>query len=638
MLAIYARTSKDTKNLTIEQQKVLGVKYAISNNFEYKIYEDAGKSGYKIDDDDMNPFANRPAFSNLINDVKTGIIDKLWVYDHARISRNQYASAVIFRILLKHNIEIIIKNKTIDLKDPHLRFMLHVMEGVTELERFFIVDRTTRGLHQAINKGNRGYPKLFGYKKCGKDDNGRMIWQPVESEINDLKYIYEQYLGGKSLRNIAHELYDEINSHNKLLRYATKMSRFIKHYEYTGFALNMEGLDIFHKFYNLEIDNISVLLDKKYWVKSTRYPIEIISIENWIKVIERLHLNKVAKREQTVKSRSTKKDLATGIITCSVCNAKYFSYLTPYKRPNGEYYHYNYYKHHMALNNKVCSHRPKTIKVEKADEIFKTFYFFYYIVFSQANIFVKETLEKIRHDIQTMETKINSEEQSINKIKKQIAKLDDLLGGVSDINALTVTANKIAKLEEELSEKINILPNMKIELENQRSKYSKTELENTYLNIKERIINFFKEMNTEDRRNELLRIIKKCILFGNYLIIDTGDKVFLFDIDINNTFDESLLDDLDKDRIYKDYFLRNPSFKAPKKLLNGRPLIDINFNANKRLEEAGIPPLRKLVKDFLTKRLKINYDISTHTNIIYFIDLEIDYTNFGKEISLKKNK
>lgn len=48
---IYARTSIDREESTsIEQQKIAGIEFCKKNKYEYKIYEDIGKSGYKIDD------------------------------------------------------------------------------------------------------------------------------------------------------------------------------------------------------------------------------------------------------------------------------------------------------------------------------------------------------------------------------------------------------------------------------------------------------------------------------------------------------------------------------------------------------------------------------------------------------------
>jgi DNA invertase Pin-like site-specific DNA recombinase len=282
MLGIYCRTSKDSET-SIDQQKKLGIKFCVSHNFDYQVYEDEGISGYKKSDDDVDPFNNRPSFTSLINDIRSEKITQVWVYEHSRLSRNQYASAIIFNIFEKFDIELFENNKQIDLKDPQYQFMRQVMDAVSQLERNLIVNRTTRGLHNAINKGNRGYARFFGYKKIGKDDNGKSVWKSVDVEINDLKYMYKRFLEGVSLRQIVFELYDKQESNSELLRYATKISRFIRHYEYTGFVLNMDGLNILHQYERFEIENISVLLDRKYWVKSIPYPIQIISIEDWIK-------------------------------------------------------------------------------------------------------------------------------------------------------------------------------------------------------------------------------------------------------------------------------------------------------------------------------------------------------------------
>jgi DNA invertase Pin-like site-specific DNA recombinase/regulator of replication initiation timing len=573
MIGIYCRTSKDIGNLSIDQQKNLGVKFALINNLDYRIYIDEGISGFKINDDDEDLrklFTNRPSFARLVNDIEKKEIDKIWVFERSRLSRNELASAYIFRIFEKYNIELYENNKLINFKDPHSKFTRQIMDAVSELERSQIVARTTRGLYDAINRGSRGQPKLFGYKNFGKITEGKKlkaIWKPVENEINDMKYIYDEFLKGKSLRSISFNLFHISGKKqiNQLLRYATKISRFMKHCEYTGYALNMDGLAILHRYDKLEIDNISVLANKeKYWVKSIPYPVEIITIENWIKVIEKLHANKIIRKEGLNKSRKAEKDLATGIVSCSVCGIRFFAYQTLYKRPNGDKYYYHYYKHHQAINGTICSHKPKTIDVKKVDEIFKSFFFFYYIVFNEANVFVKDTMEKLRYDIRTIENKINSDERNRIKINKQIENLDDKLAFIEDNEVYELTAKKIISLRAEIQEKIDLISNLKIELEKLRNKLSQTELENTYINIKEKVISFFTEMDIEDKRNELLRIIKKCSLFGQHILIDTGNLLFLFDINLGITFDEKLLNNLNKDKIYKDYFINN-SQKKPRK-------------------------------------------------------------------------
>ena len=81
VLAIYARTSTDkAENSTIEQQVKAGIEFAGKNNMNPKVFQDKGISGYKIEEDEnKNPFENRPAFTQMIEDIKKGTIDAVWV-------------------------------------------------------------------------------------------------------------------------------------------------------------------------------------------------------------------------------------------------------------------------------------------------------------------------------------------------------------------------------------------------------------------------------------------------------------------------------------------------------------------------------------------------------------------------------
>jgi DNA invertase Pin-like site-specific DNA recombinase len=105
ILGIYVRTSIDKENTSIEQQKKTGINFSKKNKFEYQIYEDVGKSGFKIEDDE-NPFKNRQGLTKLIEDIENKTIDKVWVFEHSRLSRNEYSSFILNRIFQKYNITI----------------------------------------------------------------------------------------------------------------------------------------------------------------------------------------------------------------------------------------------------------------------------------------------------------------------------------------------------------------------------------------------------------------------------------------------------------------------------------------------------------------------------------------------------
>ena len=73
LCGIYVRTSIETDGTSIEQQADLGIKFCKAQGFEYEVYEDYGKSGYKIDDEN-DPFKNRQELTRLIDEIKSKII------------------------------------------------------------------------------------------------------------------------------------------------------------------------------------------------------------------------------------------------------------------------------------------------------------------------------------------------------------------------------------------------------------------------------------------------------------------------------------------------------------------------------------------------------------------------------------
>ena len=115
-LGIYVRTSVDKENTSIEQQKNEGIKFCKKNKFEYQIYEDVGKSGFDIDKN--NPFKNLSGLKNLIDDIEKKLIDKVWVWEHSRSSRDKFLSYFINEIFKKYKIIIYEKGIEIDLNIP----------------------------------------------------------------------------------------------------------------------------------------------------------------------------------------------------------------------------------------------------------------------------------------------------------------------------------------------------------------------------------------------------------------------------------------------------------------------------------------------------------------------------------------
>ena len=633
MLGIYCRTSKerDLVNSSISQQRNAGIKFAEENKFEYELYEDEGKSGFTTSDDDFDPFNNRPAFINLINDIKDRKIKKVWVWEHSRLSRNEYASAYIFRTFRKYNITLYENKKEYDLNDPIKDLNRKILDAVANYERHLIINRITRGLHKSINEGKRVYKKLYGYQNNGKDENGKASYIPVESEMNNYKYAFDKYMEGASLMKICLEIHKSYKIEKRQLpNYAYNLGKMLRGYQYTGYQLTLEGIGILKRFRKNEIENLKSLLNRKFWVKSFYYPVEIISIEDWVSICERLQLRgrklNVNKKERILRAS---KDIATGIIECGICGKKYYYHeqKSDKIRMNGERTLYLSYFHIATINSAICKQRPRSYKLDHINEIFKIFYFFFYVVFDNKNERIKESQRNIKQAQVKIKEKMAKFEKEIPVIEKRLTKYQKNLENPNlDDSLLEILLRNIKSSEDKLHE-INIeLSKLKIDFEIENDKFSKTEDEAAYYDVKEKVNGWFYKLNVEEQRNELVKTIDACKIFGHYLIIDAGKIVFLFDIKDNHKFDMNLLEKLNNDEIFKDYIV-NMTGKREAKKHNEKRILNINLN---RTEE-----IRMKVFQFMIKNFGINYDISEKSNLIAFVSFRglsfFDVETFGNE-------
>jgi DNA invertase Pin-like site-specific DNA recombinase len=627
MLGIYVRTSRedDKKESPIEQQKKAGIQFAVDNKYRYEIYEDKGVSGFKIANDDNDPFKNRPRFTDLINDIKAKNIDKVWVWEHSRLSRNQYSSAIIFNIFEKNNVKVFEKDKEFILNDPQSKIFRGVLDALAEYERSQIVGRTTRGLHNRIDQGKRTFGKLYGYRKSGIDPKGYQVLETVESEIENIKYGYKRIQEGATLRQLTLELYNN-KSFDRLesLRISRLWYKILRHFSYTGFELNMAGLEIMKKFDNFEINDLSVLNDEKYRTKSSNYPYQLIPIEKWIKVVERLRINRQMRKDG--KTRKASKDLATGIITCSGCGQKYYSH-THTSKKNGKEYDYVYYKHYAAMQNVIGCPQKKSFAVGNMNEIFKLFYFYFYMIFDNTAELLMETQRIIKGKKLKLTEQIKQLERNGKQLEKQIVKFNLALDDTDDTGEIKILARRISEAEENSKANYEDVTNLKIELEQLNEQYAGTETLNAYYNVKDRIINFFRIMNLEEQRESIIKAVKKCLVFQHHIVIDTGVVLFVFDTRIAHKFKDAMLSNLDKDAVYKKYIVE--------KLSDREQLVDINdlnwepLSVQEMFKDNEMTiyncKLTGAEKHFnmevsarLFKEYGIGYDVSNHLNVLFF--------------------
>ena len=589
---IYCRTSRfDEFSTSIEQQTNIGVNFCKFNNFEFTIYGDNGISGFKISDDDSDPFNNRPDFMRLINDIKTGGINRVWVYEHSRLSRNEYASAIIFNIFEKYDIELYEKNKKLDLNDPQFQMLRKILDAVSQYERHLIINRTTRGLHNAINKGTRGFSCFYGYEKNGLKPDGRKNWKPIQSQLDLIKLFYVEIIKGNTYKHTLYMLYDsQIITRAEFNSLSRQKFRILNHFEYTGYTFTHEGRKIYDKIICGEIQNVHLLNVEKYYVKCVPYPVQLISINDWFTIFEKniIRLHNIKERKKTFyKSAST--GFITGIVQCHCCKSKYYHW---YGKICGKYY--RRYKHSSTLLRKGdCAQFPKTIIFENGNEIFKIFVFSHYMLFDNSLSLMEEALFKIKAEITATQENISRISDDIIKSKKQLDKFNSIIDE-TDIDTIKVISKRIIEIEERIKSLSNEKFSFDIKLENLNNNYTGTKLEKVNYNIKDLINKFFTDMDDEERRVNIIKIVKTAIIFGQYILIDTGHQIYLFDLKRKYEFDYSLLK-LSKEEIKHEGFY-------------------IMTLDNKN---------RELIKAYF-ERLNIDYEITAdHTDIVNFTDLTV---------------
>jgi len=541
ILGIYVRTSVDSDSTSIEQQKEEGVKFCEKMKFGTpNFYEDVGISGFDVDKN--NPFKKLSGLKKLLDDIENRIVDKVWMWEHSRSSRDKFLSYYSNEIFKKYKIIIYEKGKEIDLNIPETEFLQDILTGYSILERNKIVERTRRGVYYSINNGIRGFRELYGYKKNGKDEKGYTIWIPVDSEIKKIRYLYEKYLEGNSINSIVIDLFKKV-SRNQLRDLSRRWSVIIRKFVYTGYNMTTEGLELYNKFKKGEINSIKELNNKKYYVKSVQFPIELVSIDDWINIIEKLQSNSHIYKNNN--RRRENSEIITGIVQCPYCELKYYCI-----DDKG----YLYYKHY---SNKGCKQKPKSVKVDKLNNLFEVFFFYFYLVYDDTKVLIEESQKLIKINQSEIKEKIKKIDSENKEINEQINNFKSIYKNTKDIKKLDLIIEKEIELKNEKEINNNSLSQLKYELEELQNKFDKDKLELTYYDVKETVVNFFEKLNNEEKRLLLIKIIKYCQLFGKYIVIDTGKLLFVFNIDKENILPEVIYNKFKKDKHFKDNFLNS---------------------------------------------------------------------------------
>ena len=268
-------------------------------------YVDGGYSGSNL---------NRPGIQKLISEIEN--FDVVLVYKLDRLSRSQRDTLyLIEEIFLPNKIDFVSMQESFDTSSPFGKAMIGLLAVFAQLEREQIKERTRMG---KIARAKAGLHHGAGYIPIGYTyQNGKLIVNPYEAE--QVRKIYEWYLGGLSLQSIV----DRLHENGYTNRYSsyntwTSVRNILSNITYTG------------KF--------------RYGEVTVENAHEAIITAEQFQAVQAMRL----RRQEIYGNRAFQaKHLLVGMTFCGHCGARY------YLRSAGEYQYYSCYSRTKQVKSMI---------------------------------------------------------------------------------------------------------------------------------------------------------------------------------------------------------------------------------------------------------------------------------------------
>ena len=172
-----------------EQEKRLRAMCEYKGYEIYKVYEDAGISAKTGN--------TRPAFEELLEDIKDKKCNTIVVLKLDRLTRSVFDWEKIIRFLEENNAYLDCANDDINTTNANGKMISRILTSVSQNEIERTSERTKIGLAGAIKEGHIPHKAPFGYKRVDK------ILVPDESTKDDIIRIFNLYHEGNSYQTIS---------------------------------------------------------------------------------------------------------------------------------------------------------------------------------------------------------------------------------------------------------------------------------------------------------------------------------------------------------------------------------------------------------------------------------------------------
>lgn len=221
VVGLYPRVSTEDQfrnGHSLDEQKERMLKLCDYKNYEvYKVYEDAGISAKNM---------NRPAFQEMIQDIKDGKINKIIVYKLDRLTRSIKDLEEICTFLEDNNCSLESMCEDINTSTANGKFFIRMLTILAQLEIERTSERTKFGMVGAVKKGHFVGRPPIGYDKVDK----KLVINDIESEV--IRRIFDFYIKGIAANAITKLLNEEKALNRKWI--PTLVDRILSNEIYIG--------------------------------------------------------------------------------------------------------------------------------------------------------------------------------------------------------------------------------------------------------------------------------------------------------------------------------------------------------------------------------------------------------------------
>lgn len=198
MVAVYIRVSTEdqAKNgFSLEQQETRLLRLCDYKEYEiFKIYKDEGISAKDT---------NRPAFKEMLEDMKKGKFKYIVACKLDRVTRSVRDLEELITLLEKHNTFLVCDGDDVNTATANGRFFVRMLTVLSQLEIELTSERTKECLIGAAKNGHFVGRAPIDYNKVDK----KLVIDDLSSEV--IKKIFNLYSKGKSVHSITKVLNEE---------------------------------------------------------------------------------------------------------------------------------------------------------------------------------------------------------------------------------------------------------------------------------------------------------------------------------------------------------------------------------------------------------------------------------------------